>query len=109
MLEMVKSAAYLGLEMDEKLDWSPHINKVTAKATRSLNFIRRNLQIGSQSVKSSAYRGLVRPSLDYCSIVWNQGVLTKGSGNAACSPLALHCGGKSYLGAQLDKEGGHLA
>ena len=29
--------------------------------------------------------------------------------NAACSPLALHCGGKSYLGAQLDKEGGHLA
>ena len=71
MLEMVKSAAYLGLEMDEKLDWSPHINKVTAKATRSLNFIRRNLQIGSQSVKSSAYRGLVRPSLDYCSIVWN--------------------------------------
>ena len=71
LLEMVKSAAYLGLEMDEKLDWSPHINKVTAKATRSLNFIRRNLQIGSQSVKSSAYRGLVRPSLDYCSIVWN--------------------------------------
>ena len=54
MLEMVKSAAYLGLEMDEKLDWSPHINKVTAKATRSLNFIRRNLQIGSQSVKSSS-------------------------------------------------------
>ena len=38
-----------------------------------------------------------------------QGVLSKGSGNAACSPLALHCGGKSYLGAQLDKEGGHLA
>ena len=40
---------------------------------------------------------------------YSQGVLTKGSGNVACSPLALHCGGKSYLGAQLDKEGGHLA
>ena len=39
----------------------------------------------------------------------DQGVLSKGSGNVACSPLALHCGGKSYLGAQLDKEGGHLA
>ena len=38
-----------------------------------------------------------------------QGVLLKGSGNLACSPLALHCGGKSYLGTQLDKEGGHLA
>ena len=33
-----------------------------------------------------------------------QGVLPKGSGNVACSPLALHCGGKSYLGAQLDKK-----
>ena len=41
--------------------------------------------------------------------MFDQGVLSKGSGNAACSPLALHCGGKSYLGAQLDKEGGHLA
>ena len=71
MLETVKSAAYLGLELDERLDWSPHINKVMAKATRSLNFIRRNLRIGSQNVKSSAYRGLVRPPLDYWSIVWN--------------------------------------
>ena len=39
----------------------------------------------------------------------DQGVLPKGSGNVACSPLALHRGGKSYLGTQLDKEGGHLA
>ena len=29
-----------------------------------------------------------------------QRVLFIGSGNTACSPLALHCGGKSYLGAQ---------
>ena len=43
------------------------------------------------------------------SVQYYQRVLSKGSGNAACSPLALHCGGKSYLGAKLDKEGGHLA
>ena len=49
-----------------------------------------------------------RPTLSTGAATY-QGVLTKGRGNVACSPLALHCGGKSYLGAQLDKEGGHLA
>ena len=70
-LHTVDSAPYLGVELDNKLNWSPHINKVTTKATRSLNFVRRNLRVTSQKVKESAYKSLVRPTLDYCCAVWN--------------------------------------
>jgi len=65
------SAAYLGVEIDKKMTWQPHINNVTQRATRNLNFVRRNVRACSQKAKETAYNSLVRPTLDYCSIVYN--------------------------------------
>ena len=54
-----------------KLSWRPHVDKIAAKATRSLNFVRRNLRTSSPNVKETAYNSLVRPSLEYASSVWD--------------------------------------
>ncbi len=70
LLETVSQAAYLGVELDAKLTWSPQTNKVTAKSTRTLNFVTRNVRVASQSVKETAYKSLVRPALDYACTVW---------------------------------------
>ena len=35
-----------------------------------LGFLRRNIKIHSESLKSSAYKVLVRPQLEYCTTVW---------------------------------------
>ncbi len=59
LLETVSQAAYLGVELDDKLTWTPHINQVTAKSTRTLNFVRRNVRVASQSVKETAYISLI--------------------------------------------------
>ncbi len=69
LLETVSQAAYLGVELDDKLTWTPHINKVTAKSTRTLKFVRRNVRVASQSAKETAYKSLVRPALDYACTV----------------------------------------
>ena len=46
------------------------------KANRTLGFLRRNLYQCPQDVKEAAYRGLVRPILEYGSYVWDpQGVV----------------------------------
>ena len=42
-----------------------------AKANRNLGFLRRNLQIQNRHIKEMAYKGLVRPVIEYCSPVWN--------------------------------------
>ena len=47
-----------------------------SKANRTLGFLRRNLYQCHQDVKEAAYRGLVRPILEYGSCVWDpQGVV----------------------------------
>ena len=38
---------------------------------RTLGFLRRNLSACPQDVKESAYKGLVRPVLEYGSSVWD--------------------------------------
>ena len=46
------------------------------KANRTLGFLRRILYQCPQDVKEAAYRGLVRPILEYGSYVWDpQGVV----------------------------------
>ena len=71
VLERVNSATYLGVELSSNLTWAAHINKTCHKANRQLSFIRRNLPIHSTHVKGTAYKGLVRPILEYCSSVWD--------------------------------------
>jgi len=71
ILEHVKSAKYLGCTINENLNWGDHINNICKKATRNLNFVRRNLNIGSTSTKAAAYKSLVRPTIEYASSVWD--------------------------------------
>ena len=41
------------------------------KASRTLGLLRRNLSAYPQDVKKSAYKGLVRPVLEYGSSIWD--------------------------------------
>ena len=53
------------------MSFSPHINNIVAKASKMLNFIRRNLSKCTKDVKSTAYLSLVHPILEYSSPVWD--------------------------------------
>ena len=75
-LESVKSHPYLGVILDSKLSWTPHINSVVAKASRSLNFLCRNLHNCPPHVKETAYNVYVRPQLEYASQVWSPQTVT---------------------------------
>ena len=62
---------YLGVELTSDLSWSLHIDNITNKANRSLNFIRRNLHDCPQYIKEKAYQSFVRPNIEYASSVWD--------------------------------------
>jgi Reverse transcriptase (RNA-dependent DNA polymerase) len=64
-------AKYLGVWLDEKLEWKSQVAKVAEKGIRSLNFIMRNLQGTGSKVKEKAYTALVRPIVEYGGIVWD--------------------------------------
>ena len=70
-LDKVESIKYLGVTITIDLRWNTHISNVCTKANRTFGFLRRNLYSCPQEVKETAYKGLVRPVLDYGSSVWD--------------------------------------
>ena len=65
----IESIKYLRVTITSDLRWYTYVSNGCTKANRNLGFLRRNLYSFPQEVK--AYKGLVRPVLDYGSSVWD--------------------------------------
>ena len=70
-LENVEKIKYLGVTITYDLKWNTHVSNICTKANRTLGFLRRNLAACPLDVNESAYKGLVRPILEYGSSVWD--------------------------------------
>ena len=70
-LEVVEGSKYLGIHISSDLSWREHIRQTTAKATKSLGFLRRNLHSCPQNVRAQVYTTLIRPVIEYASTVWD--------------------------------------
>jgi len=70
-LSVLESYPYLGVPVSSDLRWHHHINTISNKATRTLNFICRNTYGCSPEAKALAYSSLIRPHLEYASAVWD--------------------------------------
>ena len=71
VLENVESIKYLGVTITNDLRWNTRVSNICTKANRTLGFLRRNLHVCPQVVKKVAYKGLVRPVLEYSGYVWD--------------------------------------
>tara|TARA_B110000881_G_C18538833_1_gene497307 strand:+ start:57 stop:1292 length:1236 start_codon:yes stop_codon:yes gene_type:complete len=70
-LEEVDSAKYLGVNIHKNLSWNHHINSITNKANSTRAFLQRNIYQCPRKTKELCYKTLVRPILDYSSIIWD--------------------------------------
>ena len=71
ILQPVDNSKYLGVTISNDRDWGPHINDITTKANKTLGFLRRNMKNCTRKVKTLTYTSLVRPVVEYSSLVWN--------------------------------------
>ena len=71
VLENVNNIKYLGVSIiTNDLKWHTHISNICTKANITLGFMRRTLFSCPQDVKEAAYKGMVRPILEYGSSDW---------------------------------------
>ena len=70
-LELKSQHPYLGVIFHQSMSWSHHIDHLCGKATKSLNFLKRNISKCSKEVKITAYLTSIRPLLEYASCVWD--------------------------------------
>ena len=62
---------YLGVTLTNNLCWNTHIANTCSAALRKLCFIRHKLKNSPPHVKRLAYEHLIRPKLEYASIIWD--------------------------------------
>lgn len=70
-LEVVTSVKYLGLAITINLKWRMHIDNSCIKTFLKLSFLRKKLKGRPSNIKLEDYRTLIRPVLEYFSIVWD--------------------------------------
>ena len=71
ILQEVSDAKYLGIQIDNKLDWNKHISTVAARGQLKLAFLNRNLKGCPKKLRHTAYISLIRPALEYSCSVWH--------------------------------------
>ena len=74
VLQMTDKAKYLGITIDSKISWGPHINNITKKATNTLASLRRNISSCPRNIRETSYKSLVRPQVEYASTVWDTSI-----------------------------------
>ena len=70
-IKQVSSAKYLGVTINEKLQWAEHISNITKKASATLGFLHRNLNRCPSIIKTFCYKSLIIPILEYACTVWD--------------------------------------
>ena len=71
ILQEVSDAKYLGIQIDNKLDWNKHISTVAARGQSKLAFLNRNLKGCPKKLRDTSYISLIRPALEYSCSVWH--------------------------------------
>lgn len=71
VLERIDSFKYLGVTITNNFNWDTHINNITSKANRCLGLLRHVLYKTPEKIKLTAYKTLVRSTLEHASEVWD--------------------------------------
>ena len=69
-VSQVTTAKSLGVTIDNKLDWSSHIDKLTKKVASGIGAIKRITHLVFRATLHLIYQALIKLHFDYCNIVW---------------------------------------
>jgi Reverse transcriptase (RNA-dependent DNA polymerase)/Endonuclease-reverse transcriptase len=66
----------LGVKIDCKLDWQEHIKSISARASKTYGALMKARPFFTEKTAAACYKGLIRPSMEYCSPVWSSATAT---------------------------------
>ena len=66
----VNHTKFLGVIIDNKLNWSHHINYISSKVSKGIGIIIKGRKVFDQATLLSLYNTMVYPYLSYCVHVW---------------------------------------
>lgn len=73
-IKNVKTIKYLGLLIDNKLNWHPHIDHIIGKISSMAGALKRLRRCSSESVLKSIYYANINSHLTYMAPIWGNGL-----------------------------------
>ena len=67
----VKEINYLGVNINDELHWSQHVQNITSYASSTLGLLRRNAFSCPRKLGGQAYILLIRSWLEFCAGIWD--------------------------------------
>ena len=69
-LEIIHKTKYLGVQIDNSLNWKEHIKTVSTKVSRAIGFLKHAKTFLPKETLKTLYTAIVEPHLRYCCSVW---------------------------------------
>ena len=69
-MALVEKTKYLGVQVDNSLDWKEHIKSVSTKVSRAVGLLKYAKRFLPQNSLKTLYTSIVEPHFRYCRTVW---------------------------------------
>ena len=69
-LEEVSETNFLGVQIDNKLNWKAHITHICNKISKSIAILRLVRSIFPRNILKMIYMSLIYSYLNYCNLIW---------------------------------------
>ena len=69
-IEIIQKTKYLGVQIDNSLNWKEHIKTVSTKVSRAIGFLKHAKTFLGQETLKTLYTGIVEPHFRYFIFVW---------------------------------------
>lgn len=79
VIKQVKMTKFLGVILDEHLNWSDHVNMISKKIARGISILSCARKVFNRSTLKTLYYSFIYPYMTYCIEVWgsaNKSVLS---------------------------------
>jgi hypothetical protein len=71
-IEIVHQTTFLGIILDDKLNWKDHITYIGKKNSKSLGILSRARPLLNSKILRQLYYSFLYPYISYCNIIWGQ-------------------------------------
>ena len=69
-LDIVQKTKYLGIQIDNTLDWKEHTKTISSQVSRGIGFLKHAKSFLPKETLKTMYTSIVEPNFRYCCSVW---------------------------------------
>jgi hypothetical protein len=73
-IENVEEALYLGIKIDNKMSWTPHVNKLCKSLGYNISRLKQIRKFCNKQMLCSIYNSTIQPIIDYGITIWSLGM-----------------------------------